>query len=118
MEWRRLLRQALSVPERHDSDKASESCATVGAPVPESTRLLTRIVLNFSRVFSSSGRRAKRRRACSAAATSAGGWDAPVLTQKHQLLRRLEDTSVAPSREAHGPATPPEKKSPWYGDTQ
>ena len=28
---------------------------------------------------------------------------------KHQLLRRAEDTSVAPNREAHGPATPPKK---------
>ena len=49
--------------------------------MPESTGLLTRVVVNVSRAFSGSGRRAKRSLACSAASTPAGGWEAPVRTQ-------------------------------------
>ena len=39
------------------------------------------LFLNVSRVFSGSGRRAKRRCACSAAWTSVDGWEAPARTQ-------------------------------------
>ena len=49
------------------------------APVPESTRLPARVCfLNVSR---GSGRREKRRCSCSAASTSAVGWEAPVRTR-------------------------------------
>ena len=81
------------------------------APVPESTGLLTRFVSNVPRVFSGSGRRAKRRRACSAASTSAGGCKRPCCARKASNASAAEDTSAAPCREAHGPATPREKQS-------
>ena len=86
------------------SNMASDCCATVciyhavarRAPVPENTGLLTRVVFHVSRVFQGSGRRAR----------------STHTHAKHQLLRPLEDTSVAPRREAHGPTTPAKKPSP------
>ena len=96
--------------------QGSDSCATVGiyhaaarrAPVPEGTRLLPCGVSNVSRVFSGFGLRPKRRRACSAVSTSAGGWEAPVRTRNikcfgdwktpQPLLHAVKHTAPQPAK--------------------
>ena len=83
----RYHRRDVSVPQGHDGNKASGSCATVetyhavDAPrtsARKHTVADTRCFLNVSR---GSGRREKRRCSCSAASTSAVGWEAPVRTR-------------------------------------
>ena len=61
MERERYPPRDVSVPEEHDGNKASDSCATVAftmqwraPPVPECRGLLARVVLNVSRAFSGS----------------------------------------------------------------
>ena len=71
-------------------------CATVGiyhaaarrSPVPESTGLLARVVLNVSRVVSGFGWRAKWRRACSAACRH------PLAAGKHAYANKPSTASA------------------------
>ena len=52
------------------------------APVPQKHRVAdSRCFKRFASLLGASVRRSKRRRACSAASTSSGGWEEPVRTQ-------------------------------------
>ena len=102
-----------------NGNMASDSCAIVGiyravsrrAPEPESTGKLTRVVSNvFAAFIGLWPREAASRILCSVDIRWRLG--STRTDAKHQLLRRLEDTSVALRREEHGPATPPKKQTP------
>ena len=108
--WAVFSNNRIGARKARRQQKASDCCATVGVFQAVRAGLLTRVVIkSFTSLLGLwAPVEAASRMLCS---VDIRWWPGSGRTQaKQQLLRPLEDTSVAPSREAHGQATPTEKQ--------